>query len=128
MRRFVPIFLAISLLLIGAACGGGTTKDTGPESVEGTLPAETQAEAPAEGDPEAGKEVFVSAGCGGCHIFEPAGSSGTAGPNLDESKPGYEDAYDQIANGGGGMPAFKDQLNEKEIADVAAFVAGSNGG
>ena len=28
----------------------------------------------------------------------------------------------QVTNGGGGMPAFGDQLSDKQIADVSAFV------
>lgn len=31
-----------------------------------------------------GASVFASAGCGGCHVFAPAGSSGQVGPALDE--------------------------------------------
>jgi mono/diheme cytochrome c family protein len=31
----------------------------------------------------AGKSVFTSAGCAGCHTFAAAGASGTIGPNLD---------------------------------------------
>ena len=75
-----------------------------------------------EGDPAAGKDVYASAGCGGCHTYEAGGSTGTVGPNLDESDVDFADAAEQVANGGGGMPAFKDRLSEKEIADVAAFV------
>ena len=33
------------------------------------------------------KEVFASAGCGGCHTLKDAGSSGNVGPNLDDLKP-----------------------------------------
>jgi cytochrome c oxidase subunit 2 len=33
--------------------------------------------------PPAGAAVFASAGCGGCHTFTPAGSTGEVGPNLD---------------------------------------------
>ena len=150
MRRLALLLLVLALPGLVVACGGATEKGTEPETVEGT-PGGTQGtdtqgeetqegeteqgetqegetQEAAEGDPEAGKEVFASAGCGTCHVFEPAGSSGTVGPNLDEAKPSYDEAYDQIANGGGGMPAFKDQLDEKQIADVAAFVAGSGGG
>jgi cytochrome c551/c552 len=29
------------------------------------------------------KAIFTSAGCGACHTFTPAGTSGTIGPNLD---------------------------------------------
>ena len=77
----------------------------------------------AAGDAEAGKAVYASAGCGGCHTFEAAGSNGTVGPNLDDADADLAEAREQIANGGNGMPAFKDQLTEKQIADVAAFVA-----
>ena len=31
----------------------------------------------------AGKAVFLSAGCGACHTFKPAGASGKVGPDLD---------------------------------------------
>ena len=96
--------------------------------VEGTLPAATTAEAPAstlEGDASNGKSVFASAGCGGCHTLEAAGSSGTVGPNLDEAKPDFNLAHDRVTNGFGAMPSFKGQLSEQEIADVAQFVAES---
>lgn len=35
------------------------------------------------GNAAAGKTVFASSGCGSCHTFQPAGSTGTIGPNLD---------------------------------------------
>ncbi len=122
MRRAA---LLVTMLVIAlAGCGGSETESAAPEDVEGTVPQETSADGggAAEGDPAAGEEIYASAGCGGCHAYEAAGSSGTAGPNLDESDVDYDGAYQQIANGGGGMPAFKDQLSEQEIADVAAFV------
>ncbi|HEX9415991.1 MAG TPA: cytochrome c oxidase subunit II [Gaiellaceae bacterium] len=34
--------------------------------------------------PGAGKAVFDNNGCGGCHLFTPAGSKGTVGPDLDK--------------------------------------------
>lgn len=71
-----------------------------------------------------GKSIFASAGCGGCHTFSNAGSSGTVGPNLDESKPSLELAVDRITNGRGGMPAFKGQLSEDQIRAVAEYVSG----
>ena len=33
----------------------------------------------------------------------------------------------QVINGGGAMPAFKGQLSDKQIDDVAAFVSSSAG-
>jgi cytochrome c6 len=80
----------------------------------------------AEGDPAAGKEIFVgSAGCGGCHTLSDAGTSGTVGPNLDSLQPPYDAVVQQVTNGGGGMPAFKDTLTEQQIKDVAAYVSQS---
>ena len=121
MRRAALLVTTLAILVAG--CGGGQTESAEPETVEGSVPQETEpAGGGAEGDAAAGEDVFASAGCGSCHVYEPAGSSGTAGPNLDDSAIDYDGAYEQIANGGGGMPAFKDQLSEQEIADVAAFV------
>ena len=31
-----------------------------------------------------GKDIFVAAGCSGCHTFKAAGSTGTVGPDLDQ--------------------------------------------
>jgi mono/diheme cytochrome c family protein len=119
MRRLALLLAALVLVVGAASCGGGEDETAAPETVEGTVPTE---EAPAEGDPAKGKELYASAGCGGCHVFEPAGSSGTVGPSLDDSNVSSEDAFQQIKNGGGGMPAFGDRLSDQEIADVAAFV------
>jgi mono/diheme cytochrome c family protein len=77
------------------------------------------------GDPTAGKAVFASAGCGACHTLKAAGSTGTVGPNLDQLKPTEERAKQQVIHGGGPMPAFKGQLSDKQIQDVAAFVFAS---
>jgi mono/diheme cytochrome c family protein len=37
------------------------------------------------GDVNAGKAVFASAGCAGCHTLSAAGATGSVGPNLDTS-------------------------------------------
>ena len=66
-------------------------------------------------------------GCGSCHVLADAGSTGTTGPNLDELQPSYDAAFQQIQNGGGGMPAY-DQLGEDAIADLAAYVSERAGG
>lgn len=81
----------------------------------------------AQGDATAGKAVFTSAGCGGCHTLKAAGSSGNVGPNLDDLKPDFARVKRQVENGGGAMPAFKDQLSTKQIADVSAYVASTAG-
>jgi mono/diheme cytochrome c family protein len=98
------------------------------EAVE-TEPTETQPTEPEpEGDPVAGKQVFLGpAGCGACHTLADAGTTGTVGPNLDAAKPSYEKAVAQVTNGGGGMPPFKDSLSAQQIEDVAAYVSSAAG-
>ena len=85
-------------------------------------PQETQPAPQVEGDPAAGKPVFSSAGCNSCHTLSAVGATGAVGPNLDQLKPAYDAIVEQVTNGGGGMPAFKDQLSDDEIKNVAAFV------
>jgi mono/diheme cytochrome c family protein len=135
MRRSAALLL--SLLALGfllAGCGGGEEASPTPETVEGTLPEATTTEettgggSSVEGDAAAGEGVFASAGCGGCHTLEAAGSSGSVGPNLDEAKPSMELAVDRVTNGAGAMPSFKDQLSEQQIADVAAYVVQATSG
>jgi len=40
----------------------------------------------AAGSPAAGKKVFMTNGCGGCHTFKPAGTHGTVGPALTKAR------------------------------------------
>ena len=90
-------------------------------------PPETTPSGGVEGDAAAGKAVFASAGCGGCHTLKAAGASGNVGPNLDELHPNFKAVHDQVEHGGGGMPAFHGQLSEQQIANVAAYVSSSAG-
>jgi cbb3-type cytochrome c oxidase subunit III len=75
----------------------------------------------------AGEEIFAAAGCGSCHVLAAAGSEGTIGPNLDESKPSKELAVDRVTNGKGQMPSFKDQLKPEQIEAVAEYVSSAAG-
>jgi len=45
-------------------------------------------EASAGGDENSGANIYATAGCGGCHAFEPAGSDSQVGPSLDAVDPG----------------------------------------
>jgi mono/diheme cytochrome c family protein len=78
------------------------------------------------GEPTDGATIF-SANCASCHTLAAAGSSGTIGPNLDESQPSLELAIDRITNGQGAMPAFGGQLSEEQIQAVAEYVVESVG-
>jgi mono/diheme cytochrome c family protein len=131
MRRSALIALLLVLTLGLAGCGGGDETAPTPETVEGTLPEDTTEESPGaglEGDAAAGEAIYAENGCGGCHALEAAGSSGNIGPNLDDAQPDLELAIDRVTNGAGAMPAFGDQLEPQQIADVAAYVVGSTSG
>jgi mono/diheme cytochrome c family protein len=116
VRRRVLIFVACGLVLAG--CSGGKTVSPKPKTVQGTLPTTTEA----KGDAAAGKQVFETAGCKGCHTLKDAGATGTVGPNLDQAKPPLDLVLDRVTNGKGVMPSFSGQLSEQQIANVAAYV------
>ncbi len=122
MRRRALIVVASALLLAG--CSGGKTVSPKPQTVEGTLPTTPQV----KGDPTAGKQVFETAGCKGCHTLKDAGATGNVGPNLDQAKPPLDLVVDRVTNGKGVMPSFSGQLSEKQIADVAAYVVEATSG
>jgi mono/diheme cytochrome c family protein len=76
---------------------------------------------PAGGEAQDTETVFAQ-NCGGCHTLSKANTSGTVGPSLDNLSISVQQAHDQIANGGGGMPPFKDQLSEEQIQALAEYV------
>jgi mono/diheme cytochrome c family protein len=106
-----------------------------------TTPA-TTATTTAAGNPAQGKSVFASSGCGACHTFRPAGSSGTIGPDLD-TKPALDakknnmelaafiresivkpNAYIAPGYPKGVMPQnFGSTLTKTQLADLVAFIA-----
>jgi cytochrome c6 len=100
----LPIAAGAVLVVAGAAaCGGSGQKK--------------------EGDPVAGKRIFVSAGCGQCHALAAAGTRGIIGGPLDGIPHRFDDVVARVRDGGGGMPSFLKKLSPAEIDDVAAFVA-----
>jgi mono/diheme cytochrome c family protein len=151
MRRtaLVLVLLVAAVGLAAAGCGGEENQSAAPETVEGTTSETTTTEttttettetgstesettettttetAPAgQGDPVAGKQVFLGApACGGCHTLADAGTSGNVGPNLDDAMPPYDLVVDRVTNGQGGMPSFKGTLTPQQIQDVAAYVS-----
>ena len=154
MRR-LPVIAVVAAFAVGlAGCGYEGETTASPETVEGTVtqptettptettttettetettetePTETtttETTPAAEGDPVAGKAVFTT-NCGGCHVMDDAGTSGTVGPNLDESQPDEALVVDRVTNGSGVMPPFAGVLTEQQIADVAAYVSTTAG-
>ena len=129
MRR--PL-LALALLVSAVAvagCGSGETVSPTPETVEGTIAQQTVA----EGDPAAGKEVYAAQGCGSCHTYGEAESTGQVGPNLDESLQGDDAEHIQqsivnpdaeIEEGfqAGVMPSYAGKIEDEDLANLVAFL------
>ena len=133
MRRLsIAAIAALSLAAVLAGCGAEGVVAPTPVTVVGALPKPTLEPAtPAfklKGDPAAGKKIFLSAGCTGCHTLADAKATGTVGPNLDQAKPPKSLVVDRVTNGKGVMPSFKGQLTPAQIAAVAAYVVKATGG
>jgi mono/diheme cytochrome c family protein len=147
-RKGVGLFVVLTLLLTVGMLGAvvvfakedeGEAAEHGETQVTETAPTvppagtTTAEQEPPAGDAEAGKALFASNGCGGCHAFSAAGSTGAVGPNLDESLQGKDAEYVRraivepnadIAEGyqPGVMPSFA-QLSEDQVNDLVAFLA-----
>jgi mono/diheme cytochrome c family protein len=105
-----------------------------------TTPTETQTtpttQAP-RGDAAAGKTVFASQGCGGCHTFAPAGTNGTIGPNLGEVLKAKDSVFihESIVNPNAEIaqgfqpnimpPDYGQKLSDKQLNDLVAFLSKS---
>ncbi len=129
----LALLLALALGLLAAGCLGGSETTATADTVVGDVPASTTAtpDLPAlklTGDAAAGKAVFASAGCGGCHTMAAAGAKGNVGPNLDQKKPSTELVVERVTLGKSPMPKFGGQLTDQQIADVAAYVVKSTSG
>ena len=113
--------------------GAGGTAATA-EATEGA--AEEGGEA---GAAEPGREVFVSNGCGSCHTFAAAGTTGTIGPDLNETLAPDDDAAGieemivdpeaEIAEGysGGIMPQnFGETIPREELHGLVRFLVNNS--
>jgi mono/diheme cytochrome c family protein len=92
---------------------------------------------PPQGNPAAGRAVFDSQGCNGCHTFAAAGAKGTIGPNLDQALQGKDAAFirESIVNPNAEitqgyqpniMPQdFGQKLSDKQLNDLVAFLSQS---
>ena len=119
----------------GESTPAQTTAGTTTGGTTGTTPTETGGAQ--TGDPAAGKQIFTATAqppCASCHTLKEAGATGTVGPNLDEVLKGKDANFihesivspnAQIASGfqPGIMPeTYSQQLNNKQIADLVAFL------
>ena len=139
MRRLV-VLIALAALLAGCSKtvpGGKKVTTPTPDTVVGKLPTLGP-----QGNPARGKPVFVSKGCGACHTFKPAGTTGKIGPNLNNLAASAQRAnqgtlsqfirasiVDPGAYVAPGFPAgvmpstYAQQLSAQQLADLVAFLA-----
>ena len=149
---FIAATLVLFVVTLGAvevfakepkeeAAAGETATEPEGTTTEGTQPPpagtteETQPPpAPPQGDPAAGRQVFLAQGCGGCHTFSAAGTNGSVGPNLDEALQGVDaesvresiiDPNKEITSGFAPnvMPQdFGQKLTPNQIDDLVTFL------
>jgi cytochrome c oxidase subunit I len=123
----VAVESAITMIAVGLALGAGAAGFFLGRSTAGsqtkTVTVKTGGGRATPSATAAGKQVFASAGCGGCHTLTAAGSTGTVGPNLDQAKPPTALVVQRVTNGKGGMPPFKGQLSGAQIQAVARYVS-----
>jgi len=79
LRWYIPLSFCFFIAMLGAVIVFGREQKTAEASP-------TESSSTTNGNAAAGKTVFMSAGCGACHTFTPAGSTGKIGPNLDALK------------------------------------------
>jgi mono/diheme cytochrome c family protein len=146
--RRVALFAAVCVLLTAGMLGTVIALAGEPKEArggEGSTAGATTTKRPAApaapaGNAAAGKALFAAQGCGACHRFGPAGSTGTTGPDLDhlaadaqKAKRGSLEQYttESIKEPGayvvpnypnGVMPANFASLGDKKIADLVAFL------
>jgi sulfite dehydrogenase len=82
--------------------------------------------APGPGEAADGKSIFT-ASCGACHVLADAGTGGTVGPSLDESRPARDAVVEIVTEGRGAMPSFEDSLSPAQIRAVADYVSRAAG-
>jgi mono/diheme cytochrome c family protein len=105
-------------LAVGRGGGDGAPEGPGAAGSAGAgLPV-----SPAAADAR-GRALFRGSGCGACHTLAAAGTTGTAGPDLDLRRPTRERVVRQVTGGGRGMPSFRDRLDARQVAELAAYVA-----
>lgn len=90
-----------------------------------------------------GRQVFIAAGCGSCHVLSEAGTNGIVGPSLDdlpqaagEREPGMSpeeyveqslldpDAYVVQGYQPGVMPSFEGRLDERQVRALVEYLLG----
>jgi len=111
------------VILVLAGCGGSSGGGGGGEAGGSATTS-----ASGQGDPREGQIIWIEQGCNNCHSLKDTpsgelGRGGGIGPDLDETKPGYDLVVDRVTHGKGKMPAFDSALTPMDIQNVAAYVS-----
>ena len=137
---------SVRTVTVGSTPAPGTTSQptstAAPTTAKTTTSKTTTSSGGGSGNAAAGKSVFASNGCASCHTFQPAGATGTVGPDLDKApaqdakadhnmalaafvkesivKP---DAYIAKGYSKGIMPStFGSSLSTTQLNDLVAFI------
>jgi cytochrome c oxidase subunit 1 len=130
----VPVFegavvlVALALASIAAIAGyvvGRDSASTKTVTVGATASVPSTTTSGSGGSVTAGKAVFASAGCGGCHTLAAAGTTGKVGPVLDGRPLTVALVVNRVTHGKLAMPSFASRLSAQQIQDVAAYVVAS---
>jgi mono/diheme cytochrome c family protein len=113
-RKILAGAVAVLALSVTACGGGGGGSSSSGAGTSGGGAATTGA--------DSGQKLFASLGCKSCHTLKAADARGQVGPNLDTLKPSEAAIVKQVTDGGGAMPAFKDQVSGAEIQAIAKYV------
>ena len=110
----VALGLATPAVLIALTIAGGAAPGAAGPGVTGKP----------DFDQLSAAQTIIDYGCTSCHDF--GGGGGSTGPPLVNGapRPGTDDIRNQIANGGGGMPPFGDQLTTEQVDQLVAFIDG----
>jgi quinol---cytochrome c reductase cytochrome c subunit, bacillus type len=110
----VALGLATPAVLIALTIAGGSAPGVAGAGVTGNP----------DFDKLAAAQTITDYGCTSCHNFGAGG--GNIGPDLSHGapRPSVDDIRSQIENGGGGMPAFGNQLSKEQIDGLVAFIDG----
>lgn len=131
----IAIVLSFALTFVaGFFLGHFTGNSTTTETAQGAATEGGEA-----GASEPGAQVFIASGCGTCHTFAAAGSTGTVGPNLneylapDDDAAGIEemivDPEAEIAEGysAGIMPqTYGQSIAKEELEQLVQFLVNNS--
>jgi mono/diheme cytochrome c family protein len=93
----------VVLALAGSGCGGTTARRTAR--------------------PPAARRLFVTAGCGHCHVLEDAHTRGGSGPDFDTSERlDRAQLLGAMVEGANGMPSYARRLTARQRRALADYL------